>query len=82
MAGGVAPFLERGLLLSLLQLQFYDALLFAREKLSGDRGVDTEAAEREALWLSIPFELRPVDIAFVVVLRQNLPLLKRLRCEP
>src|SRR5262249_48877824 len=28
--------------------------------------------------LLIPFELRPIDIAFVMVLEQNLPLLKRL----
>jgi hypothetical protein len=29
-AGGVAPFRERGFVLGLLQLQFYDALLFTR----------------------------------------------------
>jgi hypothetical protein len=34
-------------------------------------GVDSEL-------LPVPFELRPVDIAVVVILQQNLPLLKRL----
>ena len=68
-AGGVAPFRERGFVSGLLQLQLDDALSFdpafhvpplglhrrldrhrlhGAEKLSGDRGVDAEAAEGEA----------------------------------
>jgi hypothetical protein len=68
-AGGIAPFRERGLISGLLQLQFHDTLLFSpafhappfclqcrldghrldhAEKLSGDRRIDPEAAEREA----------------------------------